>query len=219
MVEAEVREWVCWILLVRLMFVLFLGLLLMWYWCVQATLCVFSWRVRISLCNFKRCDILGLNTKSPRSSSATVSALRGIPASCAREFASEFSAGVFPFVPPKPGIFVMQTSSSVSFSFFWVDFFGIPLKVGFLYPSLVIWNDSIGYFPTGWQAKNVELTANVTQLMEAERNTRLTPCGEKKGNSYRLTICKVLGCSCILSKGNETRTYISYIQSRKNVCR
>ena len=146
MVEAEVREWVCWILLVRLMFVLFLGLLLMWYWCVQATLCVFSWRVRISLCNFKRCDILGLNTKSPRSSSATVSALRGIPASCAREFASEFSAGVFPFVPPKPGIFVMQTSSSVSFSFFWVDFFGIPLKVGFLYPSLVIWNDSIGYF-------------------------------------------------------------------------
>jgi len=31
MVEAEEREWVCWILLVRLMFVLFLGLLLMWY--------------------------------------------------------------------------------------------------------------------------------------------------------------------------------------------
>lgn len=39
----------------------------------------------------------------------------------------------------------------------------------------------MGYFPTGWQAKNVELTANVTQLMEAERNTRLTPVGKKKG--------------------------------------
>lgn len=91
----------CWIRLVRLMFVLFLGLLLMWYWCVQATLCVFSWRVRISLCNFKRCDILGLNTKSLRSCSATVSALRGIPASCALEFASEFSAGVFPLRSPQ----------------------------------------------------------------------------------------------------------------------
>lgn len=136
MVEAEEREWVCWILLVRLMFVLFLGLLLMWYWCVQATLCVFSWRVRISLCNFKRCDILGLNTQSLRSCSATVSALRGIPASCALEFASEFSAGVFPFVPPKPGIFVMQTSSSVSFSLKG-GFFLYPFKRWVGIPSLV----------------------------------------------------------------------------------
>lgn len=68
----------------------------------------------------------------------------------------------------------------------------------------------MGYFPTGWQAKNVELTANVTQLMEAERNTRLTPVGKKRG-FIQTYIRKVLGCSCILSKGNEPRKYISYM--------
>lgn len=186
MVEAEEREWVCWILLVRLMFVLFLGLLLLWYWCVQATLCVFSWRVRISLCNFKRCDILGLNTKSLRSCSATVSALRGIPASCALEFASKFSAGVFPPVPPKPGIFVMQTSSSVSFKFKGCFFFLYPFKSGLLSLPWLIWNHSNGVFSHWMTGQKCGTYSQCDPADGGGPNTQVFTCGSK-GDLYTLT--------------------------------
>lgn len=68
----------------------------------------------------------------------------------------------------------------------------------------------------------MELTANVTQLMEAGQTHRCSPVG-RKGIYTHLLISKVLGCSqCILSKGNETRIwyilYISYIHIIPEIC-
>jgi len=63
----------------------------------------------------------------------------------------------------------------------------------------------------------VELTANVTQLMEAERNTRLNTCGVERGIHRDLPFVRFLGVHVFCHKEMKRGygIYISYIQSRK----
>ncbi len=139
------------ILLVRAIFVLFVCLVLM---CSSNFLCLFLEGLNKPL-NLQKAVISDRKVVVAQlclPSRAFTTALRGIPTSCSLEFASEFYASSFLPFPPNLAYLV-------------------GILTGYN-ESLATWNHSAG---TAGQAKNVELTANVTQLMEA-RNTQNT-CG------------------------------------------